>query len=635
MVSADATVDYVSPSVLHVFGYTAEEIISNSAFEYMHEDDQPLVAAKLFELLEQPDRVVTANFRLRHKDGSWRWTEAVGRNLLFDPSVKGIVVNYRDITKRIQATEALQAREARFRAMTEHSAEAVALIDSDGVIKYATLAATHVLGFTVEELVGQNIFQLSHADDLSNVGSLFATILQAPGNYATGEFRFPHKDGSWRWIEGVGTNLLDDPNLHAVVANFREITDRKNAEAALRDSEHRYRLLAEHSHDLIGLLDLRGGILYASPSHTRMLGYAPEQLLQANVFEMIHDEDKKQIEGRLNELLTKGTSPNVELRLRKQSGQYVDVEAALSLVDDVRESTPCILFAARDITERKIHEVSLQQQNHFLAALHETTLALMNRLDVIDVLQGVVAQATALSGVQHGYCFLLDPDEQAMHMLVGTGFFQQRRGDSIRPGESAAGVVWQSGQPLAVSDYANWSSRKPHAAFDAVRTLAAVPLISNSKVTGVLGLAHLHAEEGCFGEEDIQRLVQLGQLASVALDNAQLFTAAQQELAQRRRAEKRLRASRQELRALSGRVQSAREEERTRISRELHDELGQALTGLKIDLTWLQQRTCTIPENEMRTLVEQKHDAMLAHVDSTIQAVRRIATDLRPSVWIA
>ena len=507
LANRDGTLLYVSPSVLHVFGYTAEEIIGHNAFEYLHPDDQPFVAARLLELLEQPGRALTAIFRVRHKDGSWRWTEGDGRNLLSDPSIEAIVVNYRDITERREATEALQVSEARFRALTENSGDAVALIGADGVINYATRSTTRILGYSVEEFIGQNAFEHIHTDDLPHVGELFASILLQPGNHATGEFRFAHKDGSWRWIEGIGTNLLDEPNVKAIVANYR------------------------------------------------------------------------------------------------------------------------------DVTKRKLAEQVVQSQNRFLAALHEMSLAFMNRLDLFDVVQRIVAQAAVLSGAQHGYCFLLDPNEEEMHMLVGTGFFRQRLGDSIRRGESAAGVVWETAQPLAVSHYSESSSRNAHPAFDQVRTLTAVPLMSNSKVIGVLGLAYLQDEVGGFRRhEDVQRLVQFGQLASIALDNAQLHTAVQHELIQRKQIEERLRASRQELRALSGRIQSAREEERTRISRELHDEMGQALTGLKYNLIWLMARADDIPDEEMRCAVRDKQDSMVQLIDSTIQSLRRIATELRPGV---
>ncbi len=177
----------------------------------------------------------------------------------------------------------------------------------------------------------------------------------------------------------------------------------------------------------------------------------------------------------------------------------------------------------------------LLEQNEFMEALHETTLGLMNRLELSDVLQSIVARAAALAGTQHGYLFQLEPSESEMAMQVGTGFFTQRVGDRIKPGQSVAGVAWQTGQPVAVNDYPSWHGRVPHPVFDQLKTLMAVPLKSGAKVVGVLGLGHVAMEEQLLiGEQDITRVVQFAGLATIALDNAQLYSAARDELEQRR-----------------------------------------------------------------------------------------------------
>ena len=171
----------------------------------------------------------------------------------------------------------------------------------------------------------------------------------------------------------------------------------------------------------------------------------------------------------------------------------------------------------------------LTQQNEFMAALHETALSLMNRLDLSDVLQSIVGRAAALAGTIHGYLFQLDAGAEEMTMQIGTGFFAQRVGDRIRPNQSVAGVAWQTARPLIVNDYPQWPGRVPHPAFDQLRTLLAVPLKSGERVVGVLGLGR--TEEGApLNEEEVLRVQQFAELATIALDNARLFTAAQDEL---------------------------------------------------------------------------------------------------------
>jgi PAS domain S-box-containing protein len=123
-----------------------------------------------------------------------------------------------------------QLRETLFRAVIEKSWDAVALLDGRGIARYASPSTARTLGYTPEELVGRNVFDLIHPDDLARTTELFGQLLHGPGVSLSARFRFRHKDGSWRWLEGAGTNLLDEPRVGAIVTNYHDITDRYQAE---------------------------------------------------------------------------------------------------------------------------------------------------------------------------------------------------------------------------------------------------------------------------------------------------------------------------------------------------------------------------------------------------------------------
>jgi PAS domain S-box-containing protein len=132
--------------------------------------------------------------------------------------------------QRRQAEEALRHSERRFRALIENGCDAIALIDAQGVVRYASPSTCRVLGYTPEEFTGRNLFELMHPEDEARVGGLFAELLGRPGLVLASQFRYRHKDGSWRWIEGSGTNLLDEPDVRAIVANYRDVTPRRRLE---------------------------------------------------------------------------------------------------------------------------------------------------------------------------------------------------------------------------------------------------------------------------------------------------------------------------------------------------------------------------------------------------------------------
>ena len=118
-----------------------------------------------------------------------------------------------EINERRQAEEALEQSGKRFKALIENSADAITLLDSNGVAIYDSPAAPGMLGYFNNELIGQNIFSLMHEEDLASIQPLFQKLIETPGARLNNIFRFRHKDSSWRWIESISTNLLSEPSV--------------------------------------------------------------------------------------------------------------------------------------------------------------------------------------------------------------------------------------------------------------------------------------------------------------------------------------------------------------------------------------------------------------------------------------
>ena len=174
---------------------------------------------------------------------------------------QGAIVAGMALVQEISATrgaaEALRGSEARFRALVENSYDAVALIDADAKIVYASASTTRLLGYSPAELVGRNPLDLIHPDDLPYARERFAAAAERPDAAVVAEYRVRHRDGSWRSIEGVGVNRIAEPGIGAIVANFRDITERKQLEERLRRA-HRMdavaRLAGAIAHDYNNLL---------------------------------------------------------------------------------------------------------------------------------------------------------------------------------------------------------------------------------------------------------------------------------------------------------------------------------------------------------------------------------------------
>ena len=154
-----------------------------------------------------------------------------------------LLLTFSDITERKRAEEALSQSEKRFRALTENISDVIAMIDQEGLITYASPGISRVLGYAAGELVGQNEFGLVHPDDLEMVKQNLKRVLDRHGASVSFLTRERHKDGSWRWVEGVGTNLLEEPGVGGIVVNFRDVTERLEAQAKIKHQLERLKAL--------------------------------------------------------------------------------------------------------------------------------------------------------------------------------------------------------------------------------------------------------------------------------------------------------------------------------------------------------------------------------------------------------
>jgi signal transduction histidine kinase/DNA-binding response OmpR family regulator/HPt (histidine-containing phosphotransfer) domain-containing protein len=194
----------------------------------------------------------------------------------------------------------------------------------------------------------------------------------------------------------------------------------------------------------------------------------------------------------------------------------------------------------RQLLEKRVKQRTreLAEANEYLAALHETTLGLISRLDLSDLLTALVTRAGQLVGTPHGFVYLVEPfdyardgqggpEDAVLECKVGVGVFGRTIGLRLKPGEGLSGKVWQTGQPLVIGDYDAWPGRSPSFDHGVARAAMGVPLKSGSQVVGVIGAAYGVESGRTFGDKEVELLSGFAQLASIALDNARLYQEAQ------------------------------------------------------------------------------------------------------------
>jgi signal transduction histidine kinase/CheY-like chemotaxis protein len=225
--------------------------------------------------------------------------------------------------------------------------------------------------------------------------------------------------------------------------------------------------------------------------------------------------------------------PQITQSLRESDRHYVIREIKINdtwyqQAFHLVESSERVRFYVVDITEQKRAAEAIKRQNEYMAALHETTFGVISRLEVSELLQTICGRASQLLETNHGFMFLVDPKDDAMEQKVATGIFSIVTGMQLRRGEGASGRVWVTSEPLVVDDYDSWEHRAPDFKYNMIKALMVVPLKSSDRVVGTIGIASSAESDRTFGTDEVDLLTRFAELASIALDNARLFSETQE-----------------------------------------------------------------------------------------------------------
>jgi two-component system cell cycle sensor histidine kinase/response regulator CckA len=188
-----------------------------------------------------------------------------------------------ELCQQMRALARASSSEKTYKTLVDNAPAGFVLMDVLGIAKFVSPSMTQLMGYEMSELIGRDMFSLIHPEDVRRPLESFAEVICSPGMKCSSEFRCIHKDGSWRWMEAVGQNFLHDPAIEAVAINLWDVSARKNAEVALRESEARYRRIIESNVVGIFFWNLDGAITDANDRFLEMVGYTREDLTAGRV----------------------------------------------------------------------------------------------------------------------------------------------------------------------------------------------------------------------------------------------------------------------------------------------------------------------------------------------------------------
>lgn len=368
----NGVITFVSPAIERVAGYTPDEVIGRQASEFVHAEDYELLAN---DAMSEP-----REFRIITKGGDERWLRSSLQPITDGEEEKGLRGVLVDITERRAAEEALRASEEKYRDLVENSNEVIFTLDTNAVVTYISPAVEPVGGYTQDEVIGRSSVEFIHPDDAADVALSMQKVIA--GDLDPTEYRLRLKSGEYRWVRSASKPIYDGSEIVGIRGVLVDVTERRMAEEAVRDSERRFRALVENSSDGIALVSRDGNVAYLGPSTSKIIGYQPEELMGQSVLGIVHPDDVAEAGQTLSEVVSEGTSVPKAYRVRHKDGSWRWIEIrATNLLEE--PSVQAIVANYRDITERKLADEALKrsEENHKALALAIPDLMLRVRRD--------------------------------------------------------------------------------------------------------------------------------------------------------------------------------------------------------------------------------------------------------------
>ncbi len=359
---------YVSPSVRRLLGYTTEEVIDLGVREVLAPDSAELAFKAFAEEMAleasgapDPSRETVMELKLVDKDKTTVWGE-VKMSFLREPDGRpvGVLGVTRDITERKRTQEALRESEERLRALFDHAAAGMALVDTNGRVLATNQANCRFLGYTEEEIVGMHFADFVHPEDQDADAALYESLLKGQRDSYVMDKRYVRRHGEIVWGR-LSVSLVRGQNgqtqYTAVVCE--NITDRKRAEEVIRESEARYRAIMEQSPDSIYLVDVETRqVMEANSAFQKMLDYTYSEIPGLSLPDFVVG-NREDLDRRFMDVLL-GKGPfTFERQYRKKDGSLLDVWVSTRVISF--GGRKAILVLAHDVTELTRGRNALQE----------------------------------------------------------------------------------------------------------------------------------------------------------------------------------------------------------------------------------------------------------------------------------
>ncbi len=355
VIRKDSHYQYVNPKFVEVFGYTLEDIPTGrewftKAYPAPEYRSQVISAWNADVKSLKRGEVGARTYTVTCKDG----TEKIIRFRPVALETGSYFVIYEDITERKQAEEALQQSEERFRSIVENSQAGIMILDDTYRFNYVNDELCKISGYSPKEVIGQDFRQFLDGESRQLVADRYIRRQRGEEIPPRYEFNIVRKDGQKRRVEISSSVIRDSAGEVKTIAQILDITERKQAEEALRQSQEQLLKIFESVTEGITVVDLNGVITEANQRTVEMHGFGSrDELLGKSALELVVPRDRERVANSMRQAIKKGTVRGVEYTLLRADGSKFFGELSTNVLKDASGDVVGHITVARDITERK------------------------------------------------------------------------------------------------------------------------------------------------------------------------------------------------------------------------------------------------------------------------------------------
>jgi len=344
---------------------TLEEIKGEKCYDAWYGRDEPCEGCPTDEALKSGE---VEKGEIYPPEGDRHWLITATPIKDEEGNIIRIVETSLDITEWKRQKKELKRKER----YLDHTPEYITVLDEEGNIKYHSYPSDEIKGLDPSEFMGSEAIEFAHPDDREDVLEMFSKVLEDPDKEYSTELRGKVEDG-WIWLEIRAVNCLDDPEVNGIIITAQDISERKEMEKKLRESEKEYKRVAENINDLITMVDQKREILYGNEkAHKELLGFEIDDIIGQKAFDFFHPDDREKVITSFEEAIEEGKKKQtVEARFRCKDGSYKWVESSGRFFPDGK-----VLVVSRDITERKEAKKRVEENRDKIERLHEISAEL-------------------------------------------------------------------------------------------------------------------------------------------------------------------------------------------------------------------------------------------------------------------